>query len=227
MKKISIILPTRNEEQLIKDTIISITSFFIKIKYDYEILVVLNGSSDKTEKIVKELSKDNKSLIILKSKPGYGYALRKGLIMAKGEYLAIFNVDFFDLDMIRLADIDLYGKDLIIGSKMTPWSVDDRPMIRKFISSFLNTLLKILFGFRGSDTHGIKLMRKKLSDKILPMCQTYSGIFDTEFVIRTQKEGFEIADYPVKIIEKRSSRFSNRLFQTPGDMFKLWKAMKK
>ena len=226
MKKISIILPTRNEEQLIKSTINSITSFLKTKKYDYEILVVLNGSSDKTEKIVNELSKENKSLKILKSKPGYGYALRKGLKNAKGEYVAIYNVDFFDLDMIRLIDIDLYGKDLIIGSKMTPWSEDNRPFIRKLISSFLNTILKIQFGFKGSDTHGIKIMRKKLSDKILPICQTSSGIFDTEFVIKAQYKGFKISDYPVNIIEKRSSRFPNRLLETPKDLFELWRAMK-
>ena len=70
MKTLSIILPTRNEEQLIESTIKSIVSFLKSKKYDYEILVILNGSTDKTENIVNKLKQNNKSINTFKSKPG-------------------------------------------------------------------------------------------------------------------------------------------------------------
>ena len=227
MKTLSIILPTRNEEQLIESTIKSIVSFLNQKKYDYEILVILNGSTDKTENIVNKLKQNNKSINTYKSKPGYGYALRKGLKIAKGKYLLIYNVDFFDLELINLVDINMYGKDFIIGSKRAHWSTDERPISRKIVSFIFNTYLAIFYGFRGSDTHGIKLMKRRVLDKIFSECKTYSGIFDTELVIRTQRAGFEIADFPVDIKEVRPSRFVNRLIQTPIDIYNLYKALNK
>jgi hypothetical protein len=128
--------------------------------------------------------------------------------------------------MIDLVGIDLYGKDFIIGSKMTHWSEDNRSILRKIVSIFFNLYLKLVFGFKGSDTHGIKIIRKEIVSKILPNCKTDSGIFDTEFVLRSQYAGFKFADFPVKVEEKRSPRFTQRLLQTPIDIFYLNKALK-
>jgi hypothetical protein len=123
--------------------------------------------------------------------------------------------------------IDLYGKDMILGSKMAPWSIDQRSFSRKFISWSFNKFLKLYFGFKGSDTHGIKLLRKSVRDNILKECKTNTGIFDTEFVIRTQKCGYQIADFPVKVREIRPPRFNKRLLQTPLDIIQLINAFKK
>ena len=82
-----------------------------------------------------------------------------------------------------------------------------------------------MFDFKGSDTHGIKVMRRKVVDKILRKCKTTSGIMDTEFVIRAQRELYKIADFPVVVEEKRGPRFDNRLFSTPIDIANLYKAL--
>jgi glycosyltransferase involved in cell wall biosynthesis len=227
MIKTSIILPARNEERLIEETIHSILGFLCGKNFDYEIILVLNGSTDDTENIVRKIQTQNEeSIIVIQSEPGYGYALRKGLENAKGEYVLIYNVDFYNLELINLVDSNMYGKDMIIGSKRTYWSCDRRPVSRKIISTLFNMLLKTMYDFKGSDTHGIKLLRKKVVTDIYPKCITTSGVFDTEFVIRTQWAGFEIADFPVDVSEKRPSRFSGRWFQTPLDIFDLYKALK-
>lgn len=227
MIKTSIILPARNEEKLIEDTMNSIIVFLNGKNYDYEIIVVLNGSTDDTENIVKKIqTKNEEPIIMIKSELGYGYALRKGLENAKGDYVLIYNVDFYNLELINLIDSNMYGKDLIIGSKRTYWSCDRRPVSRKIISTFFNIFLKIMYDFKGSDTHGIKLLKRKVVTDVYPKCITTSGIFDTEFVIRTQWAGFKIADFPVDILEKRPSRFSGRWLQTPEDIFDLYKALK-
>lgn len=224
--KLSIILPTRNEEQLIKNTLLDIDNFLTKKKRRYEILVVVNGSTDKTLEIVEKISNKKRTIKCLKSKLGYGYALRKGLKEANGDYIAIFNVDFYDLRLLDLTEIDLMGKDVVLGSKMTYWSTDNRPKLRKLISRALNLFLRIEFGFRGSDTHGIKIIRGKVAKKILKKCKTFSGIFDTEFVLRLQYGNFKIMDFPVNISELRNPRFVNRVLETPLDMLKLFKALK-
>ena len=145
---------------------------------------------------------------------------------AKGKYIVIFNVDFYDLDLIKLAEIDLFGRDLVMGSKMAHWSEDNRSVSRRLYSFGYNLFLKLLFGFRGSDTHGIKILRKEVVDKILKKCKTTSGIMDTEFVIRIQRAGYKISDFPVTIVEKRNSRFDNRLFSTGFDLYNLYRALK-
>lgn len=224
--KVSVVLPTRNEEQLIKSCLIDIYKYLDSKKYGYEILVVINGSSDKTLDIVKELSLKNKNIKIIDSKAGYGQALKKGMQVAKGEYVVIFNVDFYDLKMIDLVDIDLYGRDLVMGSKMAHWSEDKRELQRRIFSYGYNLLLKILFGFKGSDTHGIKVMKRIVVDKVLKKCKTTSGIMDTEFVIKAQRENFKIADFPVNLKEIRPPRFVNRLFSTPFDIYELYNSLK-
>jgi len=224
--KVSVVLPTRNEEQLIKICLADIYKFLALKKYGYEILVVINGSSDTTLSIVKELIVKNKNIKIVNSKAGYGQALKRGMQFAKGEYVVVFNVDFYDLKMIDLVDIDLYGRDLVMGSKMAHWSEDRRGLQRKIFSYVYNFLLKVAFNFRGSDTHGIKVMRRSVIDKVLRKCRTTSGIMDTEFVIKAQREGFKIADFPVVVEEKRIPRFSNRLFSTPIDIYNLYKSLR-
>ncbi len=225
--RLSIVLPARNEEELIWKTLNNISSYFKNKEYRSEIIIVLNGCTDKTENIVKSFkSIKNLKFTILKSKPGYGHALRKGLSYSLGKYVAIFNVDFYDLKMIDLVDIDLYGRDLVMGSKMAHWSEDRRGLQRKIFSYVYNFLLKVAFNFRGSDTHGIKVMRRSVIDKVLRKCRTTSGIMDTEFVIKAQREGFKIADFPVVVEEKRIPRFSNRLFSTPIDIYNLYKSLR-
>lgn len=91
---------------------------------------------------------------------------------------------------------------------------------------FFNQYLKIFYGFRGSDTHGIKIIRSKVVDKILPKCRTDSGIFDTEFVLRVQYEGFSFSDFPVTVEEKRPPRFTKRLLKTPMDILELSRALR-
>ena len=223
--KVSIILPARNEEMLIKDVVVDIQKYLKKKKYTYEILVVVNGSHDKTEDIVKRIAKRDRRVKITHSKPGYGHALKKGLKEAKGDFIVIYNVDFYDLKLIDLVSIDLYGKDLIIGSKRAPWSSDNRKsMSRKLVTQFFNIYLKIVHGFNGSDTHGIKALKGSFVRKLLPKCKTTSGIFDTELVLRIQKAGGKVADFPVVVEEVRPSRFTKRLLDTPKDILDLFKA---
>ena len=225
--KLSVILPARNEEKLIKSTVLEILNHLKKKDYSFEVLVIINGCTDNTEKIAREVSTENRQLKVLTSSQGYGIALRKGLKEAKGEFIAIFNVDYYNLHFLDLADIGMYGKDVIIGSKRTYWAEDNRSLVRKAISLFFNLFLRLAFGFKGSDTHGIKLMRRTVIDKILPKCRTTSDIFYTELIIKAQRAGFKLADFPVAVEEKRPSRFTfvDWTLKTPLNIYLLYKAL--
>lgn len=224
--KLSVILPTRNEEVLIKKTVTAIYKHVRTKGYPFEILVVLNGSVDKTEHIVKPLAHRIPQVKVLKSKPGYGYATRKGMKEAKGDYVIIYNVDFYDFRLVDLVNRNMDGKDIIIGSKLARGSEDRRPFSRHMISLFFNWYLKLFYGFRGTDTHGIKIMKAEVIKNILPKCKTNTGIFDTELILKAQRTGFKISEIPVSIKERRSPRFVGRLMQTPLDMYALYQALK-
>lgn len=224
---LSIILPTRNEELLIGRTLSDITAFLKNRKIvDYEVLVVINGTQDNTEEIVKKDINQNKRIKILRSEPGVGKALRVGLESAKGNYIAVFDVDFYDLLMIDFIKVDLLDKDFIIGSKMTSWAQDKRPIARRIVSWAFNFFLKVLLKFKGSDTHGTRIFRRKVVETVLPKCKTDSGIFDAEFLLRAQYAGFKFADFPVSVKEKRPPRFIRRVWQTPKDILGLYLSLK-
>src|SRR3990167_8457084 len=219
--KLSVVLPARNEEQYIEKATKDIWQYLKKKKYPFEILIVVNCSFDSTEAKVKAISSKYPQIKFLKSKPGYGFALRMGMAKASGDYVVIFNVDFYDFRLVDLADKDLNGNDIIIGSKLAPKSKDNRPAKRKLISFLFNLYLKLFYGFKGTDTHGIKIIRKQVIKSVLPFCKTNSGIFDSEFVLKAQRKGFNITDIPVTVAEKRPSRFVGRLLQTPRDIYNL------
>lgn len=77
--ELTVILPARNEELLIEGVLKDIASYVSKKGYSFEIIVVINGSSDKTEDKVGRLCKNIPQIRLVKSRSGYGFALKRGL----------------------------------------------------------------------------------------------------------------------------------------------------
>ncbi len=223
---ISIVAPAHNEERLIRSFMADIHRYLKKSGMTFEILIMENGSNDKTKSLVlKESQKISHIKLISINKPSYGISLKKGIAQSKGKYIIIFNIDFYDLRLIDLCKVDMLGADLIIGSKLSPWSVDQRPVARKIISKSFNLVLKLLFGYRGTDTHGVKLIRGAIIGKLLAKSNTTSGIADTEIVIRMQRAGAKIFEIPEKVEEVRPPRFKGRGLRTIKDIFDLTKSL--
>ncbi|MBU0572821.1 glycosyltransferase family 2 protein [Patescibacteria group bacterium] len=226
--KLSVILPAKDEEGLLSTVLKDITSYLDVARLTYEVVVVENGSSDNTLEIAKACARKNFRIKVeCLLEPAYGKALIRGIKKARGRYIVIFNVDFWDKKFIDLINADLLGYDLVTGSKLLSSSKDNRSLNRKLITFFFNLFLKIFFGFKGTDTHGIKAFRRNILLPIINRCRTETGIFDSELVIRSQRAGLDILELPVEIIERRSPRFSNRIFQTPADLIKLYAALKR
>lgn len=229
MKKIiSIIAPAYNEQNLLPEFVQELTSYLRKTWPNYELLIIENGSQDKTLKIASEISKKNKKVVVYHlSQPAFGQAIIYGLRKARGEYIVIFNIDFWDRRFIDLAQKDLLGNDIITGSKNLSDSYDQRPLSRQLVTKGFNFLLKVIFGYRGTDTHGIKVFRRKTVLPIVRKCKTKTGIFDSELLVRIQRAGLKILELPVEIMEKRPNRFGlKRILETPKDLLKLYLALR-
>lgn len=210
MKKISFVIPVYNEANILAKEITQMveeinTSF---LGLDYEIFLVENGSVDDTPGIIERLKQKYSAVRFVRLPiADYGLALKKAIAENQGEYVVVFNVDFWDVKFVREALESMRnGSDIVIGSKSMRGARDARPFFRRMITRCFNLTLKILFGFKGTDTHGLKVM---VSSKILPLvaeCRTDGVIFDTELILRAQRDGLKIKDTPVFCEEKRGTR---------------------
>jgi len=205
---LSVITPVYNEEKLLPMFLKEMTGGLEKICPNFELLIIENGSMDKTLKIAKRESSLNRKIKVFHlTKPSYGKALKYGLLRAKGEYTIIFNVDFWDMFFLKRCLSLLKTYDIIIGSKMVKNAKDDRPFYRRFITYFFNLFLKICFGFKGTDTHGLKGFKTETLVPILKECQTEGEVLDTELILRAQRKKLEIIEVPVAVKEVRTSRY--------------------
>jgi len=228
MSSLSIIIPAYNEENLLAVFLEELSFFLRKFILPFELIIVENGSHDKTLEIANYWAKKDKRIkVIHLSKPGYGQALIKGMKIAMGDYIVIYNVDFWDVKFINICKVDLLGYDIVTGSKNLSLSQDERPFSRRIVTRFFSLLLRILFKYKGTDTHGIKTIRRKAIASILNKCKTRTGIFDTELLVRSQRKNLKILELPVDIKEIRPNRFGlKRLLETPKDLLKLYLALR-
>ena len=191
----SFIFPVCNEQECLEKQLCFFYKelIFNKIKCR-EILLVENGSSDRTGEIINNIIKSNK--------------LIKGLLLAKAEYIFLLNVDFFDFNFIRGAIKNLGKYDVVVGSKMMSMSKDNRSLIRKLKTRVLYLIMKYVFKYQGTDTHGIKVFRNDNTLKqTIKECFCREDMFDTELLLRLSKKGGKILELPVEIEEIRKSRY--------------------
>jgi len=212
--KFSIIIPVYNEEAILEKQIASLLKgleiHFPLSHYYWEIILVENGSQDNSKKIVRKLAKQSSVINTLHLLyPSYGEALKLGLEKAKYPIVVNFDLDFFDLCFLKKSLRLLNNCDIVIGSKTLPGSEDKRPIIRSLTTYFFNAFLRVIFNYPGTDTHGNKVLRRKLILPILPKIIAQKELFDTELILRAHRQGLTITELPIKISEIRPSRYNN------------------
>ena len=225
---ISIIVPIYKEKNIYN----FVYNFIKKLKKKkiniYEILLVNNGSDNfslsQTSRITKKFWRCKQ---YIHKEANYGEAIKIGLKKCKGDIIAILECDFLSVQFL-LNSKDLIGsklKDLVIGSKTHSESVDQRGFLRVFLTYIFNKFLQNVINVKSSDTHGVKIISKKLKDLILKNCKSSGEMFQTEIVIMSEFLNVNIAEIPVKIYEKRSTEFSiyKRLFKYLLVMIQLYK----
>ncbi len=215
-EKVSIVIPVYNEENILRPAITDLIEHLSDFLYPYEILICENGSDDETLRVAGELEKTFPMVRHLSiPEPNYGLALRRGILEAKGDFVICDEIDLCDVDFYhRAMKILAAGEaDLVIGSKALPDSRDRRPLIRRKATKVLSALLRVTLGFKGTDTHGLKAMRRKKLVPIVNDCLVDKDLFASEFVIRAEHAGIRIREIPVVVLEKRkpSIRLTRRV----------------
>lgn len=226
MINFSIIIPIYNEEVYLKKQIITLIQKLndLGFKNNYEILLIENGSKDRTYRIIRELSDNYSQLRVYKQKkPCYGLALKEGIKKAKYNKIIQFDIDFTDINFLKKSLKLIERFDIIIGSKLHIQSKDTRPRLRIMVTKIINLFIKLLFNYQGTDTHGIKAYKKNKINKIIKKVITTHHFFETELILRAAKNNFKITELPVNIKELRSTRFPTliRLVEVVREIFLL------
>jgi glycosyltransferase involved in cell wall biosynthesis len=209
--QISIVIPIYNEQAILHAAVVDLRERLKPLGWSYEIILAENGSKDRTVAIGHELAAkyasttDGQVKIISLGEPNYGKALKQGILLARGNLVLCDEIDLCDTDFHKRAvDILETGEaDMVIGSKLAVGAADERPLIRHAASIAYSTLLKVMLGFRGTDTHGLKAFRRLALLDVVRSCLVDKDVFASEFVIRADRAGIGIKEVPVQVIEKR------------------------
>src|SRR5579862_3923587 len=190
LKEISVVLPAFNEEENIEKQILDVANY-LKTKFKtYEIIVVNNGSRDRTKQLIQKLQKRNKhiKLINLPVNRGYGAGLRAGFKQAKKELVFYTDSDNqFNIKELHLLLPLIKKYDIVCGYRKR----SQDPMMRIFIASVYNLIINLLFHVDVKDIDcSFKLYKKKIFDSMTLHSDT--GLIDAEILIKAKKTGFTI-----------------------------------
>ncbi|MFO0568576.1 MAG: glycosyltransferase family 2 protein [Polyangiaceae bacterium] len=204
--RISIVIPVYNEEGILHSAVVDLRERLAPLGWSYEIILAENGSRDRTIEIAKELSGKYPEVRFLSAgEPNYGKALRQGILDARGELVLCDEIDLCDTDFHRRAVeiLDSGRAEMVIGSKLIGGAEDERPLLRHAASLFYTGLLRVLLGFRGTDTHGLKAFRRASLLPMVSACLVEKDVFASELVIRAYRQDLNVLEIPVRVIEKR------------------------
>ncbi|MEW6410072.1 MAG: glycosyltransferase family 2 protein [Nitrospirota bacterium] len=229
--KFSVVIPVYNEEEILRRSVESLVANIDSITefdMEYEIIICENGSYDNTHQIAKQLTEEFPMVRVDHLRyPSYGQSIRLGISTATHEKIIIFNIDFWDIEFLKKTLVLLDEYDCIVGSKVIEGAIDGRPLLRRLITRGFNLLLRMLYGFKGTDTHGIKGFRKSSIYPVSMQCLTEREIFDTELLLRADRAKLSIYELPVTIKEVRLPRLKplKRIPSTVRDLFRLYIAL--
>jgi glycosyltransferase involved in cell wall biosynthesis len=206
--ELSVVIPIYNEEGILERSVTELFDELDAAGVDFEVLLAENGSSDATVSIAAQLEQRWPKRLRWFSypEPNYGGALREGIFRARGRFVICEEIDLCDVDF-HLRALELLRRDeadLVIGSKAMAGAHDKRPLPRRAATKVYNKLLRVSLGFSGTDTHGLKAMRRSTLAPIVARCIVDYDVFASELVIRAEREGLRVLEIPVEIEEKRA-----------------------
>lgn len=201
---VSIIIPAYKQEKTIKDDIRRIYNVMTKTRWDFEIIVVVDGFLDNTFEEAQKVNLSEVSVVGYPENKGKGYAVRYGMARAVGDYISFIDAGM-DINpngiSMLLEHMEWYNADIVVGSKGHPVSKTNYPLIRKIYSVGYHILVRLLFGLHLKDTQtGLKVYRRAVLEKVLPRLLVKRFAFDIEILAVAYHLGFKrIYEAPVEI----------------------------
>ena len=199
--KLSIIVPVYNQEEYIYRNLHEALKVFSQTFPDFEIILVDDGSTDKTVSEAK-LVKDKRIRIVgYRENRGKGHALKYGFRFVKGNVVTFMDADL-DINPNSLLGFFPYLSygDIVIGSKRHSLSNVNYPLKRRILSYFYHLFVDLLFNLDVTDTQsGMKLIKYDCLKRILPKVLVKRYAFDLELLVNAHKLGYKISEAPINL----------------------------
>ncbi|MBI4052913.1 MAG: glycosyltransferase [Candidatus Diapherotrites archaeon] len=230
-KTISLLIPAYNEENRIEPFLREVLGYAKSHPDVLEVIVVNDGSSDKTRKILEKYSKKIRILLHAHNK-GKGAAIKTGCLAAKGGKIIFLDADGSipakeipkmagALDKFEIA----VGSRKAKGAKITV----KQPLRRVIAGKAFNFIVNILFPINNFDTLcGFKGMRKRIGKEIASELISTDWVFDVEILARAQKKGIKVGVIPLewKHMDDSKMRLGGTSLKMFLNLLKLRKALR-
>ena len=215
--RLSVVVPVYNEEKKIVETVRRISAFLSLKGQPAELIVVNDGSKDKTRQIMQSLPQQEHGVFLrfLDSdvNHGKGYACRQGMLEAKGRYILLTDADLSSpiKESDKLVAALERGSDVAIGSRAVREEGCDvqQSLKRRIAGRIFNFFVQLLVlpGIRDSQC-GFKCFTNEAAQKLFRAQKLDGFSFDVEVLYLARKSGYQIAEVPVMWIQGEDSRVS-------------------
>jgi dolichyl-phosphate beta-glucosyltransferase len=208
---VSLIIPAYNEEERIVPFLQSIAEYCKQRPGSlYEVIVVDDGSKDKTAIVAKEAGKSLPNLQVMSLNPnqGKGGAIRAGVLKAAGDYIVFMDADgATGIEELPKMMTALEGSDIAVGNRWIKGSETERHSLLRQLSGFSYRNYMKLFGLGSIDTMcGFKGYKKEVAKDLYKDLQEMRWLFDTEIAYRAVRRGYKIKNFPIMWESKDGSK---------------------
>ena len=225
------LIPAYNEELRIGKTLEGMIAFFRSKDYRTEILVVDDGSTDGTGRVVESFQGREVPvrLIGYENNRGKGFAIKTGMLQAQGNYVLFADADMSTpVEMFeRFEPYLVDGADIIIGTRKTSnaYVGKHQPFYRESMGKVFTWLSNMILGTRVSDfTCGFKCFHRRTIEPIFS-CQRISGwSYDTEILFIARLKDFKVQEVPVNWFNDEATRVKlwKNVFSCLRELFQIW-----
>ena len=211
---LSVIIPAYNEERRLPKTLKAVYEYLSRQSYDYEILVVSDGSKDRTADVAREAGRGIPNFRVIDNEEncGKGCVVRQGLLEARGEYRIFMDadnstsIDHFE----KMRPYFEQGLEVVIGSRDIKGAKITVPQswIRRRLGDSFNLIVQTVAGLWGIwDTQcGFKGFTAKAAQDIFSRATIDRWAFDVEALVIAKNLGYEIKQIPVTWINDPESK---------------------
>jgi len=231
----SIVLPAYNESARIAATLGRILAHASQRDWQIEVIVVNDGSTDDTARIVREYASKHPALRLLENpgNRGKGYSVRDGMLQAQGDILLFSDADLSSpiAEADKLFSAIHQGADVAIGSRWVKaeLQIKRQPLYRQFLGRIFNLALRLVLGLNFKDTQcGFKAFTRDAAQKLFPLQRIERWGFDPELLYLARKRGLAVIEVPVAWSHREGTRINPVLdgIRMLGEIFVIrWNAL--
>ena len=212
-RKISVVIPAFNEETRLQFTLPVLWSEISKYYSHFEVLIVDDGSTDRTSEVVTAFSGNHKNIRLVRYEKnrGKGYAVRIGMLASLGDHVLFSDADLSTPveEVLKLREALETGADVAIGSRATRQTVIEKrqPLYRVVMGKTFNKFVQLLATPGIFDTQcGFKLFTRAAAMDLFRDCRIEGFGFDVEVLFLARKRGLVIREIGVRWLNSPDSK---------------------